>query len=164
MVSPHGGLGLVTLPYHDLRPFFYLTSSHLAESKVNVQLDKIQISFLFVRLVLFLGQAATSKINAFSKRAQIAAGLVLISITSGSNISLSMTLIGELGHQSQHGRRMGVFYTMGDLTSAIGPIGSGSKSCQRESPISRGSSGLQCPTAVIIVLVIEVSRENTFYV
>ena len=34
MVSPHGGLGLVTLPYHDLRPFFYLTSSHLAESKV----------------------------------------------------------------------------------------------------------------------------------
>ena len=34
MVSPHGGLGFVTLPYHDLRPFFYLTSSHLAESKV----------------------------------------------------------------------------------------------------------------------------------
>ena len=33
MVSPHGGLGILTLPYHDLRPFFYLTSSHLAESK-----------------------------------------------------------------------------------------------------------------------------------
>ena len=34
MVSPHGGLGIVTLPYHDLGPFFYLTLSHLAESKV----------------------------------------------------------------------------------------------------------------------------------
>ena len=42
MVSPHGWLGFMTLPYHDWRPFFYLTSSHLAESRDKLILSKVQ--------------------------------------------------------------------------------------------------------------------------
>ena len=51
MVSPHGGLVLVTLPYHDLRPFFYLTSSHLAESKLYTNLTAHMLCIYINRLL-----------------------------------------------------------------------------------------------------------------
>jgi len=49
------------------------------------------------------------------------AGLPLASISSGSNQSLSTALIGDLTPRIRHGRRLGAFFTVGDLASAIGP-------------------------------------------
>ncbi len=51
----------------------------------------------------------------------IMGGLILISITSGSNMNLSTALVGDLGAQSRQGRRLGWLFTVGDLASAIGP-------------------------------------------
>jgi MFS family permease len=48
-------------------------------------------------------------------------GLPLTSISSGSNQSLSTTLIGDLSPRVHHGRRLGALFTVGDLASAIGP-------------------------------------------
>jgi MFS family permease len=48
-------------------------------------------------------------------------GLPLTSIASGSNQSLSTTLIGDLSPRFRHGRRLGALFTVGDLASAIGP-------------------------------------------
>jgi MFS family permease len=47
-------------------------------------------------------------------------GLPLAAFTGGSNQGLSTALIGDLGHLAQ-GRRLGVLFTVGDLTSAIAP-------------------------------------------
>ncbi len=49
-------------------------------------------------------------------------GLPLTSISSGSNQSLSTTLIGDLSPRIRHGRRLGALFTVGDLASAIGPL------------------------------------------
>ena len=49
-------------------------------------------------------------------------GLPLTSITTTSNQSLSTALIGDLGQRRQHGRYLGLLYTVGDLGSAIGPL------------------------------------------
>ncbi|MDX1521627.1 MAG: MFS transporter [Anaerolineae bacterium] len=48
-------------------------------------------------------------------------GVVFTAISSGSNQSLATTLIGDLSHPHQQGRRLGVLFTIGDLTSAVGP-------------------------------------------
>ena len=48
--------------------------------------------------------------------------LALVAFTSGSNMTLSTTLMGELGARGQHGRRLGILFTVGDLASAIGPL------------------------------------------
>jgi MFS family permease len=48
-------------------------------------------------------------------------GLPLTAITGSSNQVLSTTLIGDLGKRQQHGRYLGLLYTVGDLGSAIGP-------------------------------------------
>lgn len=53
--------------------------------------------------------------------AAITAGLIGASIASGSSANLSTALIGDLGAPDQHGRRLGGLFTIGDLTSAIGP-------------------------------------------
>jgi MFS family permease len=50
----------------------------------------------------------------------ILSGVPLTAITGGSNQGLSTTLIGDLGTARQ-GRRLGILYTVGDFTSAIGP-------------------------------------------
>ena len=47
-------------------------------------------------------------------------GLPLAAFTGGSNQGLSTALIGDLGYLAQ-GRRLGVLFTVGDLTSAIAP-------------------------------------------
>ncbi len=52
----------------------------------------------------------------------IAAGLVGVSAASGSNANLATVLIGDLSVGGQHGRRLGVLFTLGDLGSAIGPV------------------------------------------
>ncbi|MFQ5615502.1 MAG: MFS transporter, partial [Anaerolineales bacterium] len=57
----------------------------------------------------------------FGTPVSIAVGLLGISIASGSNVNLSTALIGDLGIRGQHGRRLGALFTIGDLTSAIGP-------------------------------------------
>jgi MFS family permease len=49
------------------------------------------------------------------------AGLPLISISSGSNQSLSTALIGDLSPHFRRGRRLGILFTVGDLASAVGP-------------------------------------------
>jgi MFS family permease len=49
-------------------------------------------------------------------------GIPLTAATSGSNQSLSTTLVGELGQVDRRGRRLGVLFTIGDLMSAIGPL------------------------------------------
>ncbi|MBN1992371.1 MAG: MFS transporter [Anaerolineae bacterium] len=48
-------------------------------------------------------------------------GLPLTAITSGSNQGLATALVGDLSEAKQHGRRLGMLFTTGDLASAIGP-------------------------------------------
>ncbi|MCB0037273.1 MAG: MFS transporter [Anaerolineales bacterium] len=48
-------------------------------------------------------------------------GLPLISFASGSNQGLSTTIAGDLVGGERRGRFLGIFYTVGDLGSAIGP-------------------------------------------
>jgi MFS family permease len=45
----------------------------------------------------------------------------LTAVSGGSNQSLSTTLVGDLSTEQQRGRRLGILFTIGDLTSAIGP-------------------------------------------
>jgi MFS family permease len=49
-------------------------------------------------------------------------GVPFVALTSGSNQGLSTTLIGETGHAAQRSRRLGLLFTVGDLTSALGPL------------------------------------------
>ncbi|MFH1635024.1 MAG: MFS transporter [Chloroflexota bacterium] len=51
----------------------------------------------------------------------ILAGVPLIATSSGSNQGLSTALSGDLGNGQKQSRRLGVLFTFGDLTSAIGP-------------------------------------------
>lgn len=51
----------------------------------------------------------------------ILAGVPLTAVTSGSNLSLSTTLIGDLTKASQQSKRLGLLFTVGDLASAVGP-------------------------------------------
>jgi MFS family permease len=48
-------------------------------------------------------------------------GIPLVAITSGSNQGLSTALIGDLGNRGRQSQRLGVLFTVGDLTAAIGP-------------------------------------------
>jgi MFS family permease len=58
---------------------------------------------------------------AFSLPLTIILGLPLTAITSGGSQGLSTALVGDLSSASQHGRRLGILFTIGDLSSAIGP-------------------------------------------
>ncbi|MEW5961655.1 MAG: MFS transporter [Chloroflexota bacterium] len=51
----------------------------------------------------------------------ILAGVPLVATTSGSNQGLSTALSGDLGNSNMQSRRLGVLFTFGDFTSAIGP-------------------------------------------
>jgi MFS family permease len=46
----------------------------------------------------------------------------LIAITGGSNQSLATALVGDLSTEQQRGQRLGFLFTIGDLTSAVGPL------------------------------------------
>jgi len=48
-------------------------------------------------------------------------GIPLVATTSGSNQGLSTALSGDLGKGQSQSRRLGVLFTFGDFTSAIGP-------------------------------------------
>jgi MFS family permease len=48
-------------------------------------------------------------------------GVPLSAITSGSNTSLSTSLIGDISVVQHRSRRLGIMFTVGDLMSAIGP-------------------------------------------
>ena len=48
-------------------------------------------------------------------------GLPLTAITSGGNQSLSTAIVGDLSSERERGRRLGLLFTIGDLTSAVGP-------------------------------------------
>lgn len=58
---------------------------------------------------------------AFGSPLALFLGLPLTAITSGSNQGLATALVGDLSGAHQHGRRLGVLFTVGDLASAIGP-------------------------------------------
>jgi MFS family permease len=49
-------------------------------------------------------------------------GLPLTAFTGGSNQGLSTALVGDFSREGQRGRKMGVLFTVGDFTSAIGPL------------------------------------------
>jgi MFS family permease len=49
-------------------------------------------------------------------------GLPLTAFAGGSNQGLSTALVGDFSREGQRGRKMGVLFTVGDLTSAIGPL------------------------------------------
>jgi hypothetical protein len=49
-------------------------------------------------------------------------GLPLTAFAGGSNQGLSTALVGDLSREGQRGRKMGILFTVGDLTSAIGPL------------------------------------------
>lgn len=51
----------------------------------------------------------------------ILGGIPLIALASGSNQSLSTTLIGDRSKAGDGSRRLGVLFTVGDLASAVGP-------------------------------------------
>jgi MFS family permease len=48
-------------------------------------------------------------------------GLPLASVGGGSNQGLSTAIIGDLARPLRQGRQLGIFFTIGDLGSAIGP-------------------------------------------
>lgn len=48
-------------------------------------------------------------------------GIPLTALASGSNQSLSVTLIGDLSRTDERGKRLGMVFTLGDLASAVGP-------------------------------------------
>ena len=49
-------------------------------------------------------------------------GLLLTAVTSGSNQGLATALIGDLTRPAEHGRFLGILFTIGDFSSAIGPL------------------------------------------
>lgn len=49
-------------------------------------------------------------------------GLPLTAVTSGSNQGLATALVGDLVQEGEHGRFLGILFTIGDLSSAIGPL------------------------------------------
>jgi MFS family permease len=51
----------------------------------------------------------------------IVAGIPLTALASGSNQSLSTTLVGDLSRAGERGKRLGMLFTVGDLAAAIGP-------------------------------------------
>jgi MFS family permease len=51
----------------------------------------------------------------------ILAGIPLTALASGSNQSLSTTLIGDLSRACEQSKRLGMLFTLGDLASAVGP-------------------------------------------
>lgn len=51
----------------------------------------------------------------------ILVGIPLTALASGSNQSLSITLIGDLSTVDERSRRLGLLFTLGDLGSAVGP-------------------------------------------
>jgi MFS family permease len=58
---------------------------------------------------------------ALAQPLSVICGLPLVSVSSGSNQGISTALIGDLSPVTERGRRLGVFYTVGDLASALGP-------------------------------------------
>lgn len=46
----------------------------------------------------------------------------LMAVTGGSSQSLATALVGDLSAERQRGRRLGMLFTIGDLTSAVGPL------------------------------------------
>jgi len=58
---------------------------------------------------------------AFAHPLTILLGLPLAAFAGGSNQGLSAATVGDLSAERQRGRNMGILFTVGDLTSAIGP-------------------------------------------
>lgn len=58
---------------------------------------------------------------AMGSRLSILVGIPLTALTSGSNQSLSTTVIGDLSGREERSRRLGMLFTAGDLASAVGP-------------------------------------------
>jgi MFS family permease len=58
---------------------------------------------------------------AFGAPWMIALALPLNSVTSGSNQGMATALVGDLAGR-RSGRYLGLLFTMGDLTSAAGPL------------------------------------------
>lgn len=52
----------------------------------------------------------------------LAIGLLMGAAASGSIQSLATALVGDLSDKREHGRNMGLFHTVGDLGSAVGPV------------------------------------------
>jgi len=52
----------------------------------------------------------------------IVLGLSLTAFATGSNQGLSISITGDLSSPRRRGRRMGILFTIGDLTSAVGPV------------------------------------------
>jgi MFS family permease len=59
---------------------------------------------------------------ALASPAWILLGLPLTAFAGGSNQGLSTALVGDLSPEGQRGRKMGILFTVGDLTSAVGPL------------------------------------------
>jgi len=51
----------------------------------------------------------------------IVAGIPLVALASGSNQSLSTTLLSDLSPPGEQSRSLGLLFTVGDLASAVGP-------------------------------------------
>ena len=58
----------------------------------------------------------------FTQPLLLVAGVFLLNISSGGNQSMATTLMGDLGQHRGRGILLGLLYTIGDLTSAIGPF------------------------------------------
>ncbi|MEM7539074.1 MAG: MFS transporter [Chloroflexota bacterium] len=52
----------------------------------------------------------------------IVLGILLGAIASGSNQGISTTIVGDISQTQQRGRNLGILFTVGDLTSAVGPV------------------------------------------
>jgi MFS family permease len=58
---------------------------------------------------------------AFGSPLTLLLAIPLTAVTGGSNQGISTALVGDLSGAGQRGQRLGILFTIGDLTSAIGP-------------------------------------------
>ena len=66
--------------------------------------------------------AAGVMLLAMGHPATILLALLLTSFAAGSNQGLSIAIVGDLCAEVVRGRTMGFLFTVGDLTSAVGPL------------------------------------------
>lgn len=83
--------------------------------------DRAKHRWGWLTIMLCIGAIGTGIMPAPNLLALVL-GIIASSLASGGTQSLTTALIGDLSTPSEHGKNLGLFYTAGDLGSAIGPI------------------------------------------
>ncbi len=95
--------------------------SVLSSPAAGIFSDRLRQRWLVAALGLALGAVGFLALTAASTPI-ILIGLMAVFLASGSNQGLATALIGDVTPPHRRGQTLGLFYTAGDLTSALGPI------------------------------------------